>query len=127
MPKQRRSPEGAEKDSPKGKKEPNIQEKIRVDGEIKHRENKYYQRLAENYKTAGFLLFLVFVVFCGVMMLRYNEYITYDNFVYLVRDFDSVNGKDSESAVEIDLDVDDSSVVKQFREGFAVASMDNFN
>lgn len=99
-------------------------EKIRVDGEIKQRENKYYLRLSDRYRTAGFLLFLVFVVFCGVMMLRYSEYITYDNFVYLVRDFDSVNNSGSAAKDEVLLDIDGDSTVERFREGFAVVSSD---
>lgn len=125
MPKRKKAPVGEGEKMKSEKKAPDLQEKIRVDGEIKHRENKYYLSLSEKYRTAGFLLFLIFVVFCGVMMLRYNEYVTYDNFVYLIRDFDSVNESDREGETEIALNVSEASVIDRFRDGFAVVSRDD--
>ena len=109
---------------PDGKDAAPAREKLRVDGEIKKRENKYYRKLSERYKVAGFVFFLVFVVFCGVMMLRYSEYITYDNFVYLIRDFDSMDSAKVNAADEIILEIDSSSAVRPFKDGFAVAAND---
>jgi len=101
-----------------------VTEKIRVDSAIKRRENKYYRSLSERYRVAGFTLFLLFVVFCGVMMIRYNEYITYDNFVYLVRDFDSMDSSSDDASDEIVIDIDASAATRPFRGGFAVAERD---
>ena len=71
-------------------------EVIRVDGKIRQRENRYYLKVAERYRAAGFIILLLLALFGGVMLMRYSEYITYDNFVYLLRDFDSsANGEQS--------------------------------
>lgn len=125
----RRRPEKAgsgEKQSKKPDLEANkVQEKIRVDGEIKRRENKYYLMLSERYRIAGFVLFLAFVLFCGVMMVRNSEYITYDNFVYLIRDFDSMDSSGENAADEISLEISDTSALRPFRDGFAVAARDS--
>ena len=95
-------------------------ETIRVDGHIKDRENRYYKKASERFKTAGFILLLMLVLFGGVMLLRYREYITYGNFVYLFRDFGSVAfGSDGEYS-EIAYNSQENMTFEQFRDGFAV-------
>lgn len=129
--KQRNAKRRINEQSKNKKSEPSVkkasvpeQEKIRVDGEIKRRENKYYRSLSERYRIAGFVFFLLFVVFCGVMMIRHSEYITYDNFVYLIRDFDNMGQGDGASVDEMSIELSDSSAIRPFRGGFAVADND---
>ena len=94
-------------------------EVIRVDAEIKPQENKYYKKVAERYRTLGFVMLLALVFLGGFLLVKYDEHITYDNFVYLIRDFDSVTGEgDGQSVVKYE--VQDKVIFEHFREGFAV-------
>ena len=129
--KQRNAKRRINEQSKNKKSEPSVkkasvpeQEKIRVDGEIKRRENKYYRSLSERYRIAGFVFVLLFVVFCGVMMIRHSEYITYANFVYPIRDFDNMGQGDGASVDEMSIELSDSSAIRPFRGGFAVADND---
>lgn len=98
-----------------------VDSRLRVDDEIRLRENRYYRRVSERYRLAGFALFLILIVFCGFILVRYGEYISYDNFVYLVRDLDSRSSKSSSGGADFDLELDDCAVVRPFRDGFVVA------
>ena len=98
---------------------PEAEEKIRVDGEIKVRENRYYAKIADRYRIFGFLVILLLVVMCGVLLVKYGEYITYDNFVYLMRDFESVNSSDKEYTT-VTYPAQDSVRFEPFRDGFAL-------
>ncbi len=93
---------------------------IRVDGELPIRENRYYKRVSERYRTAGFFLILLFVLFLGVMLVKYGEYITYDNFVYLMRDLDSI--RDSSGASDIEYPSAEDGTFSSFKNGLAVHS-----
>lgn len=95
------------------------EELIRVDGEIKKRRNRYYAKVSDRYKTLGFVIILTTVIVCGALLLKYGEYITYDNFVYMIRDFDSVSDKD-DGFTEIKFEAQNSAVFKPFRDGVAV-------
>ena len=96
------------------------EELIRVDGELPVRENRYYKKISERYRAAGFLLILVLVLFLGVMLIRYGEYITYDNFVYLMRDLDSIRGTDG--ADDIKYPAAGEGTFAAFKGGLAVHS-----
>ena len=91
---------------------------IRVDGEIKRRKNRYYEKVSDRYRTVGVLLILCLAVFGGVLLLKFGEYITYDNFVYLIRDFNSVTESASDYT-EVSYQAQDSDVYVPFRDGFA--------
>ncbi|MCI9449091.1 MAG: hypothetical protein HFE30_02405 [Clostridiales bacterium] len=97
-----------------------IDEVLRVDGEIRRRENKYYLKIAERYRAAGFLLILLFVIFGAVMLIKYSEYITYDNFVYLLRDLDSVGGEKEGIVSDIKYLSDGNTVFEPFKDGLCV-------
>lgn len=101
-----------------------VNEKLRVDGEIKLRENRYYRLISERFRLAGFALFFAFTVFCGIILVRYSEYISYDNFVYLIRDLDNRESSGETHPTELELDIGDSAVIRPFRDGFAVARSD---
>lgn len=101
--------------------ERDVDRQLRVDDEIKIRENRYYLKVSERYRLAAFALFFVFIAFCGIILVRYSEYISYDNFVYLIRDLDSRHLSDRDSIPEFDLELDDSAVMRPFRDGFVVA------
>ncbi len=100
----------------KNEVEPEI---IRVDAEIKPQENKYYKKVSERYRTLGFVMLLVLVFLGGFLLVKYDEHITYDNFVYLIRDFDSVTGEGEGQSV-VKYDSQDKAIFEHFREGFAV-------
>ncbi|MBQ6788744.1 MAG: hypothetical protein IJO81_00995 [Clostridia bacterium] len=101
------------------KKQPReVEEKIRVDSEIKRRKNRYYEKVSDRYRTVGVLIILCLAVFGGVLLLKFGEYITYDNFVYLMRDFSSVTESASDFT-EVSYQAQDSDVFVPFRDGFA--------
>lgn len=74
---------------------------VRVDGKVRSRENRYYLKVADRYRAVGFIILFILVLFGGVMLMNYGEYITYDNFVYLLRDFDG--GVDSDAQTYDDI------------------------
>ncbi len=101
------------------KKQPHeVEEKIRVDSEIKRRKNRYYEKVSDRYRTVGVLMILLLAVFGGVLLLKFGEYITYDNFVYLMRDFNSVTDSASDYT-EVSYQAQESDVYIPFRDGFA--------
>lgn len=101
------------------KKQPHeVEEKIRVDSEIKRRKNRYYEKVSDRYRTVGVLMILCLAVFGGALLLKFGEYITYDNFVYLIRDFNSVTDSASDYT-EVSYQAQDSDVYVPFRDGFA--------
>ncbi len=101
------------------KKQPrDVEEKIRVDSEIKRRKNRYYEKVSDRYRTVGVLMILCLAIFGGVLLLKFGEYITYDNFVYLMRDFNSVTDSASDYT-EVSYQAQDSDVYIPFRDGFA--------
>lgn len=103
---------------------PNTEEPIiRVDGEIKRRENRYYAKVADRYRIGAFLIVLLLVVMGGVLMVLYGEHITYDNFVYMLRDFDSVAGGGN-SFSEVTFTAQEKMKFERFRDGFAVIGTD---
>ena len=92
---------------------------IRVDGEIKRRKNGYYEKVSERYRIFAFAVVLSLALLAGALMIIYGEYITYDNFVYLIRDLDSVKGS-SDGFTTVNYTSDDTAIYKPFRDGFAV-------
>lgn len=101
------------------KKQPReVEEKIRVDSEIKRRKNRYYEKVSDRYRTVGVLMILCLAVFGGVLLLKFGEYITYDNFVYLMRDFNSVT-ENASDYTEVSYQAQESDVYVPFRDGFA--------
>ena len=96
---------------------------IRVDGEIKRRRNGYYEKVSERYRIFAFVVILSSVLLAGALMVVYGEHITYDNFVYLIRDLDSVKGN-SDGFTTASYTYDDSAVYKPFRDGFAIIGSD---
>lgn len=64
-------------------------EKIRFDGEKTREYNRYYANVATGYKVSKFVLLAVLLCYLIVSMSIYRSYITYDNLMYLLRDFDT--------------------------------------
>ena len=93
---------------------------IRISGKIK-KKNPYYLKIADRYRAAALVLILIFVIYTGVMLVRYGEYITYDNLVYLVRDFDSVLNVEKGSFSDINYPSQENMDFELFRDGLAVA------
>ncbi len=108
-----------------GESAPSEQVLIRVDGRIKERENVYYRRVSDRYRAAGFVLIFALALFCAVMLVRYNEYITYDNFVYLIRDVGSVGSGGVEKYSEIKYTAGDGTVFEPFGGGLALIDTDS--
>lgn len=98
--------------------------KIRVDGEIKRRKNTYYEKVSERYRIFAFAVILSLVLLAGALMVIYGEYITYDNFVYLIRDLDSVKGS-SDGFTTVNYTSDTTAIYRSFRNGFAVIGSQN--
>lgn len=63
-------------------------EKIRIDKEKKEY-NSYYLRISRGYKAAKFITLAIFLGYLIFMMCMYRSAITYDNLMYLVRDFET--------------------------------------
>lgn len=63
-------------------------EKIRIDKE-KQEYNSYYLKISRGYKAAKFITLALFLGYLIFMMCMYRSAITYDNLMYLVRDFET--------------------------------------
>ncbi len=101
-----------------------VSETIRIDETVKPQVNGYYLKLSERYKTAGFVFILVFVLFLGVILVKYNEHLTYDNFVYLFRDFDSINDSGGGDGRDISYEIRNFGVTESYKDGFAICNRD---
>ncbi len=101
-------------------KRPDPKRRINVSDRIKN-ENQYYIKVSERYRAAGFLLLVLFAVFAGVMLFTFGNNITYDNLVYLVRDFNTAMGTDQGSISEVRFTEQDEMTFIPFRDGVAAA------
>ncbi len=63
-------------------------EKIRIDKGNKEY-NSYYLKISRGYKAAKFITLALFLAYLIFMMCTYRSAITYDNLMYLVRDFET--------------------------------------
>ncbi len=104
----------------KAEKRPDPKRRINVSDRIKN-ENPYYIKISERYRAAGFLLIVLFAVFAGVMLFKFGENITYDNLVYLARDFNTAMGTDQGSISEVRFTEQDELTFIPFRDGVAAA------
>ncbi len=59
----------------------------RADAARKNAYNTYYMRVSAWYRNGKWLLLLLFTVYLALMMLSYRESMTYENLLYLLRDF----------------------------------------
>ena len=94
--------------------------RINVCDRIKN-ENPYYLKVSDRYRAVGFLLLVLFVVFAGIMLFRFGENITYDNLVYLARDFNTAMGNSAGNITEVRFTEQDNMTFSPFRDGVAVA------
>ena len=101
-------------------KRPDPKRRINVSDRIKN-ENPYYIKISERYRAAGFLLIVLFAVFAGIMLFRFGENITYDNLVYLARDFNTAMGTNQGSITEVRFTEQDEMTFVPFRDGVAAA------
>ncbi|MBR3423508.1 MAG: hypothetical protein IKG80_03355, partial [Clostridia bacterium] len=67
------------------------------------------------------LLIVLFAVFAGIMLFRFGENITYDNLVYLVRDFNTAMGTNKGVITEVRFTEQDEMTFIPFRDGVAAA------
>ncbi len=95
-------------------------QKISVSGRIKS-ENTYYLHIADRYRAAGFLLLILFVVFAAVMLVKFGSSVTYDNLVYLARDFKGAMGTSTETISSVSFTSQENMTFSFFRDGAAVA------
>ncbi|MBQ6261969.1 MAG: hypothetical protein IJK58_00455 [Clostridia bacterium] len=101
-------------------KRPDPKRRINVSDRIKN-ENPYYIKISDRYRAAGFLLIVLFAVFAGIMLFRFGENITYDNLVYLARDFNTAMGTNQGSITEVRFTEQDEMTFVPFRDGVAAA------
>ena len=102
------------------KSEPENKQKINVSGRIRN-DNPYYLKIADRYRAAGFLLLVLFAVFAVIMLLKFGSNITYDNLVYLARDFKVAMGTSAESVSSVSYTSQENMAFAYFRDGVTVA------
>lgn len=74
-------------------KEASLRQRVRVDfGESEQPQNGYYLAVAERYRGARYVSFILLIAFLIAMLVFYRDSITYSNLMYLVRDLDSGDG-----------------------------------
>lgn len=99
---------------------PDSKRRINVSDRIKN-ENRYYLKVSDRYRAAGFLLLVLFAVFAGIMLFRFGENVTYDNLVYLARDFNTAMGTNRASISEVRFTEQEEMTFASFRDGVAAA------
>lgn len=104
----------------KAENRPDPKRRINVSDRIKN-ENPYYIKVSDRYRAAGFLLLVLFAVFAAVMLFRFGENITYDNLVYLARDFNTAIGTDKGSISMVRFTEQEEMTFVPFRDGVASA------
>jgi len=73
---------------------------LKVAGRIRPQTNRYYRKISLLYRAMAVVVTVVLVLFCMGVIAVGREYITYDNLVYLMRDFDlTMRGGEKTAAV----------------------------
>jgi len=97
---------------------------VRVAGEIKPQTNRYYGRTALKYRMFGCVLAVVLGLYLVLVLALYNDYITYDNLMYLAKDFDLTVHSDSSSFTTVTYSRQESIAFIPFKNGMAVSGGD---
>lgn len=103
-------------------------ERVRVDIDGgSHPVNGYYIAVAERYRAARYIAFIILVIFLLTMLIFYRDSITYSNLMYLVRDMDSGTGITVGSYANISYDEQYKRSFSDFRGRIASVSSTSFN
>ncbi len=95
-------------------KEVSRRQRVNVDfGKSEAPQNGYYLAVAERYRAARYISFILLVAFLITMLVFYRDSITYSNLMYLVRDLDSGTGITVGSFADI-------SYEEQYKRGFTM-------
>lgn len=89
--------------------------------------NHYYATVAYRYKFAKYVAIVLLVVFVIFSMINYKDSITYSNFVFLVKDINTVFESDGMLNVRknINYNSDKNQVFTMYRNGLALAGASN--
>lgn len=101
-------------------------EKINIGFEKKPEENLYYKKVSLGYRVLKFFTLFVLIVYIGVMFGMYHSEITYDNFMYLIKDLDTDIGLSNEDFATVSFDEGSRVSLSLYRNRLAVCSTDQF-
>lgn len=103
-------------------------QRVRVDfGENEKPQNGYYLAVAERYRGARYVSFILLIAFLIVMLVFYRDSITYSNLMYLVRDLDSGVGINIGSFADISYEEQYKRSFAMFRGRIAAVSSTSFD
>lgn len=89
----RKRKRNSKKAAARAESEVSRRQKVRIDFDNGERPvNGYYMAVAERYRAARHVSFVILVAFLLTMLVFYRDSITYSNLMYLVRDLDSGTG-----------------------------------
>lgn len=101
-----------------------VETQLRVAGGIKPQTNRYYAKVAARYRVAAAGVGVVLVLFCLMVLAVGREYITYDNLMYLAKDFDLNMQNEDIEASEISYARHETLKFAPYKTGMAVAGSD---
>lgn len=85
-------------------------------------ENPYYAKVASIYNAIRYLLFVALVLLISISSIRNSDSITYDNLMFLMKDFGSVADAVGGNFEDITYNPDTTLSVLGFRKNLAIAS-----
>ncbi len=85
------------------------------------RPNGYYLRISEGYMRAKYILLVLLAVYLVFMLAKYRDDITYENMMYLLRDFSAGETEYSNVFEPVKYDEQDNMTYALFRGELAVA------
>ncbi len=86
----------------------------------KRPENAYYTGVARKYKYAKYVTVLLLAVFLLYTFIAYGSYITYDNFMYLIKDFNTESAGAGANFAEVRYDDQENMSVALYNGELAV-------
>ncbi len=93
---------------------------LAIVGQIVPQENKYYKRVSRVYLIVSFVMLVVLILMAVFSIIYFNEYITYANFRYLLRDFSSIDSFSESSYQNIVYNSGSDSDFKYYKNGISI-------
>ena len=93
---------------------------LAIVGQIVPQENKYYKRVSRVYLIVSFVMLVVLILTAVFSIIYFNEYITYANFRYLLRDFSSIDSFSESSYQNIVYNSGSDSDFKYYKNGISI-------
>ncbi len=101
-------------------------EKINLGVGKKREENAYYKKVSRIYRALKVVTLFVLMIYLGVTFAMYHTEITYENFMYLIKDLDTDGASSGAELHSVEFDLAGRYAADFYRNRLAVCFTDSF-